>query len=128
MESLVYAANGMYVLAYFMTDILRMRILTVAAACCLATYFYCQPEPLMTVVSWNIFFIFLNLFQIARVVHKRKSEQATTKEDSVAGVNRGFLPSFTVPRKATNHPGTTRVAIFKTGHLSEASASGHPGS
>ncbi len=128
MESLVYAANGMYVLAYFMTDILRMRILTVAAACCLATYFYCQPEPLMTVVSWNIFFIFLNLFQIARVVRKRKSEQATTQEDNVASVIRGFLPSFTVPRKAANHPGTTRVAIFKIGQLAEVSASGRAGS
>lgn len=81
MESLVYAANGMYVLAYFMTDILRMRILTVAAACCLAAYFYGQSEPMLTVVGWNIFFIFLNLFQIARVLHMRKAQAAKTRTD-----------------------------------------------
>ena len=72
MESLIYAANGMYVVAYFMTDMLRMRILTVTAATCLATYFYCQPEPMLTVVGWNVFFITLNLFQIARVMRSRK--------------------------------------------------------
>ena len=64
MESLIYAANGMYVVAYFMTDMLRMRILTVTAATCLATYFYCQPEPMLTVVGWNVFFIALNLFLV----------------------------------------------------------------
>ena len=75
MESLIYAANGMYVVAYFMTDMLRMRILTVIAASCLATYFYCQPVPMLTVVGWNVFFIALNLFQIARVLHKPKEKQ-----------------------------------------------------
>jgi hypothetical protein len=75
MEILIYAANGMYVTAYFMTDMLRMRILTVAAATCLAAYFYCQPEPMLTVVGWNAFFIALNLFQIARVMHARKMER-----------------------------------------------------
>ena len=72
MEYLVYAANGIYVMAYFMTDLLRMRILTVIAACCLAGYFYYQPVPLMTVVGWNMFFIALNLFQITRIVMARK--------------------------------------------------------
>ena len=75
MESLIYAANGMYVVAYFMTDMLRMRILTVAGASCLATYFYCQPVPMLTVVGWNMFFIALNLVQIARVLHGRKKKR-----------------------------------------------------
>ncbi len=75
MESLIYAANGMYVFAYFMTDMLRMRILTVTAASCLATYFYCQPEPMLTVVGWNVFFITLNLVQIARVLRSRKMKR-----------------------------------------------------
>lgn len=75
MESLVYAANGMYMVAYFTTDMLRLRILTVTAATCLATYFYCQPEPMLTVVGWNVFFIGLNLFQIARLMHARKMKR-----------------------------------------------------
>jgi hypothetical protein len=68
MESLIFAANVMYLIAYFMTDILRLRMLSVAAAACLAIYFYNQPVPMLTVVGWNIVFIALNLFQIIRVV------------------------------------------------------------
>ena len=68
MESLIFAANVMYLIAYFMTDILRLRMLSVAAAACLAIYFYNQPVPMLTVVGWNIVFIALNLVQIIRIV------------------------------------------------------------
>jgi len=72
MESLIFIANGIYVASYFMNDILRLRLLTVTAASCLATYFYSLPEPLLTVVGWNLFFIGLNIFQIAREVRARR--------------------------------------------------------
>ena len=75
METLVFAANIMYVVAYFMNDMLRLRILTVTAATCLAIYFYCQPVPMLTVVGWNVFFIALNLYQISRVIHARNMEE-----------------------------------------------------
>ncbi len=68
MESLIFAANVMYLIAYFMTDILRLRMLSVAAAACLAVYFYNQPVPMLTVVGWNIVFVALNLLQIVRAV------------------------------------------------------------
>jgi len=71
MESLIFVANGMYVASYFMNDILRLRLLTVTAASCLATYFYSLPEPMWTVIGWNTFFICLNLFQIAREIRSR---------------------------------------------------------
>jgi len=58
----------MYVAAYFMSDLLRLRVLTVTAASCLAIYFYCQPEPMLTVAAWNLFFVTLNLVQIARLL------------------------------------------------------------
>jgi len=73
MESLIYIANGLYVASYFMKDILRLRLLTVTAASCLATYFYSLPEPLWTVIGWNTFFIGLNVFQIAREIRARNS-------------------------------------------------------
>ena len=71
MESLIYMANGLYLVSYFMNDILRLRILTVTAACCLAAYFYMQPVPMMTVVCWNLFFVALNIFQIVRLLLAR---------------------------------------------------------
>lgn len=83
MEMLVYAANGMYVFAYFTTDMLRLRLLTVTAATCLAAYFLCRPEPLMTVVGWNLFFIALNMFQIGRIIVARRTDvQAETNGEA----------------------------------------------
>ena len=71
MEILINAANILYVTAYFTRDMLRLRFLTVAAACCLAVYFYSQPVPMLNVVAWNVFFILLNLSQIVRLVLTR---------------------------------------------------------
>ena len=52
---------------------LRLRILTVFAATCLVGYFYFQPEPMMTVVCWNVFFIALNVFQLGRIIAERRT-------------------------------------------------------
>lgn len=72
MDILINAANVLYVIAYFTTDMLRLRLLTVVAAACLAIYFYSQPTPMLTVVAWNIFFLLLNLAQIARLLRARQ--------------------------------------------------------
>jgi hypothetical protein len=71
MEFMIYVANGMYVASYFMKDILRLRILSVLAASCLIAYFYCRAEPMMTVVYWNLFFVGVNTFQVARIFWTR---------------------------------------------------------
>lgn len=71
MELLVYIANGMYLVSYSMKDMLYLRVLTVVAALCLVAYFYIRPEPMMTVVCWNLFFVALNLLQIARTIVSR---------------------------------------------------------
>ena len=46
---------------------LRLRLLTTTAAICLAVYFYDQPEPMLNVVAWNLFFVSLNMIQIVRI-------------------------------------------------------------
>lgn len=71
MEILINAANILYVTAYFTMDMLRLRIMTITAACCLAVYFYNQPVPMLNVVAWNVFFIVLNLIQIVRLMLAR---------------------------------------------------------
>lgn len=77
MELLVNLANVLYVIAYFTLDMLRLRLLTVTAAICLAIYFYSQPVPMLNVVAWNVVFILLNLSQIARLtVGRRRSNPA----------------------------------------------------
>ena len=72
MDILINAANVLYVVAYFTTDMLRLRLLTLVAAGCLAVYFYCQPVPMLNVVAWNLFFIALNLGQLLRLLRGRR--------------------------------------------------------
>lgn len=71
MDILINAANILYVIAYFTMDMLRLRILTLTAATCLAVFFYCRPEPMLNVVAWNLFFIALNLIQVGRILLAR---------------------------------------------------------
>ncbi|RYE09979.1 MAG: hypothetical protein EOP22_06920 [Hyphomicrobiales bacterium] len=68
MDMLINLANGLYVVAYFTTNMLRLRLLTLAGAACLALYFATRPEPLWTVVARNVFFLLLNLVQVARLL------------------------------------------------------------
>ena len=71
MDMLINAANILYVFAYFTTNLLRRRLLTVVAAVCLIGYFASRPEPLWTVVGWNVLFLLLNLGQLARILSRR---------------------------------------------------------
>ena len=71
MEILIYAANGLYLLSYSVKDILKLRLLTVSAACILVAYFALQPEPVMSIICWNLFFVALNIFQIVSILKAR---------------------------------------------------------
>lgn len=68
MDMLINVANTLYVVAYFTTNMLRLRVLTLVATACLAAYFGTRPEPLWTVVGWNVFFLLLNLWQVSRLL------------------------------------------------------------
>ena len=80
MDILINAANLLYVVAYFTTNMLRLRLLTTVAAVCLVVYFATRPDPLWTVVAWNMFFVGLNLVQLWRLLRKRSARN----EQSIA--------------------------------------------
>ena len=72
MEILLNAANLIYVAAYFTTDMVRLRLMTMTAAVCLAVYFASQPAPLLNVVAWNVFFLALNAVQLLRLMRRAR--------------------------------------------------------
>jgi hypothetical protein len=78
LDFLINAANILYVLAYFTNNLLRLRLMTLVAAACLAAYFASRPDPLWTVVAWNLFFLALNLFQLTRLVLARRAPPTTS--------------------------------------------------
>ena len=71
MNVLINAANLLFVLTYFTTDLLRLRLLSVVGTSCVIVYFYNRPEPMMNVVAWNLLFLVLNLVQLARMLRSR---------------------------------------------------------
>ena len=71
MNVLINAANVLFMVGYFTTDMLRLRLLSVVATSCVVVYFYSQPEPLMNVVAWNVVFLVLNLVQLAQMLRSR---------------------------------------------------------
>jgi hypothetical protein len=68
MENLIHLANALYLLSYFVRDMLRLRVLTIVAGSCLIAYFALLPEPLMVAVYWNLAFVAINLARIARLM------------------------------------------------------------
>ena len=76
MDLLINAANVLYVIAYFTTDMRRLRAMTLVAAACLAIYFASLPEPLWTAVGWNLFFLGLNIVQLGRLTLAARSVAA----------------------------------------------------
>jgi len=66
MDYLINLANVLYLVAYFMRDIRRLRAFTILASGMLAAYFYFRPEPLLAAVYWNLFFGGLNAYHLAR--------------------------------------------------------------
>ena len=72
MDYFINIANILYLISYFMQDVLLLRGLTVIAAFCLILYFYFQPDPLMVPIYWNLFFIALNIYWVARLALERK--------------------------------------------------------
>ena len=73
MEYFINIANILYLLSYFVRDILWLRVLTVVAALCLIPYFYFRATPIMPVIYWNGFFIVLNIYWIFRLLAERRA-------------------------------------------------------
>jgi len=77
MEALIYIANSLYLTSYLVRNMLYLRMLSVSAALCLVGYFASLPEPLVTVIAWNLVFVFLNLVHIAVLTRRRLLDKAT---------------------------------------------------
>ena len=71
MNLLINAANLLFVLSYFTKDMLQLRLISVVGTSCVLVYFSSQPEPMLSVVAWNVVFLILNLVQVAQMLRAR---------------------------------------------------------
>jgi hypothetical protein len=68
MEFLITLANLFYLSGYLVRSMLALRVLALGGAATLAVYFATRPEPLITAVYWNLFYVAMNLTWIARLL------------------------------------------------------------
>lgn len=72
---LLAVANLLYLVSYAVRGIIALRALTIVAGTCVIPYFLMRPDPLMGPVYWNLVFIGLNAWCLAR--HARLRGQGT---------------------------------------------------
>jgi len=82
MTDSINVANVLYLMSYFVRDIIALRILTMAGAVLVSLYFYSQPMPMMTPVYWNIVFILINMGWTLRLLRQRRSARHATARDA----------------------------------------------
>ena len=71
MDALVTFANVLNAAGYFVKDRLWLRALSYVATCSLTYYFATRPEPLTTVVYWNLLFATLNAGLLSHLALER---------------------------------------------------------
>src|SRR6516162_6298093 len=76
----ITSANLLYLASYSVRDILWLRILTIVAGVLLIPYYYLQSKPLWIAIGWNLVFVGINLFWVARLLLERRSVQLTEDE------------------------------------------------
>ena len=71
MDILLHTANVLYLLSFTMRDVLWLRVTAVAASVLLVSFFWTCDEPLLQVIVWNLAFMALNAYWVARLVCER---------------------------------------------------------
>lgn len=71
MDFLIYLANLLYLASYFVRDMPALRLFSLLASFCLVGYFASRPEPLVTVIAWNLVFAALNMAHLLRLAIQR---------------------------------------------------------
>lgn len=76
-------ANTSYAIllaSYIMRDILWLRVLTVISLCFEIPYYYFQSSPLWDGIGWDVAFIAINVYWIARLVFERRPVHFTEEQ------------------------------------------------
>ena len=83
-EFCCHAANVLYLLSYLVRDMLWLRILTCVGLVLGIIFFTCQPTPFYGPSSWHLCFLGINIYQIWRLVRKRRQRKLTVNQERVA--------------------------------------------
>lgn len=74
---ILFSANLLYFLAYFVQEMLWLRILSIAAALLSMTYFLLQVDVLYSAVFWQLCFLGINAINLGRLLFERRAVALT---------------------------------------------------
>lgn len=83
LEIVINAAHLVLLAAYFMRDILWLRVITVAAIFLGFPYYYFQPEILWSLIGWGFVFIIINVYRIIQIMYDRRPIQFTEEHERI---------------------------------------------
>lgn len=111
-DSFVHLANVMFLAAYLVRDILKLRILTFAAGLCLLA-FHVALEPIAwPFVVWDLLFSGIQIVQIKRLIDERRP--CVLSEDERAAHRLAFRSLL--PRELKRLVAPARVTDAEPGH------------
>lgn len=76
----LHAANVLYLTSFLTRDMLWLRVLTCAGLVLGVAFFACQPIPLYGCMAWHVLFLFINGYQIRRLVVERRQLMLTGEQ------------------------------------------------
>jgi len=119
LNGLVNLANFSFLLAVSVRDVLKLRILSLAADVLVLPYYYFRHEPLWPPIFWGVAFIIVNGVRIVTLALERRPVILSDKEEELHRVafgsieKREFLKLVSLARWVDFSPGEV---IVKKGH------------
>jgi CRP-like cAMP-binding protein len=82
-DVLVNLSNVVFLVAYSVRDVLKLRILAVAGELIILPYYYLQHETLWPPILWGAIFMIVNAVRIVTAVFERRPVVFSDKEDEL---------------------------------------------
>jgi hypothetical protein len=76
-------SNVVFLLAFSVRDVLKLRILSVISGCLILPYYYVQTEPLWTPMFWGMAFILVNGIRIVILILERRPVVLSGREEEL---------------------------------------------
>jgi Popeye-like protein len=122
MEIWFHLANVIYVFSYLVTDILWLRVLTVAGGFSYLTWTLTTPTPSLSLIGWTLVYNTINAVQIGRLFHERRPVRLDADEQGLYAATFRTL----TPREFKRLLGTGQWRDAKPGEVLIAEGT-HPG-
>jgi len=118
LEVVANTSYAILLVSYIMRDILWLRVLTVVSLSFEIPYFFFQPDPLWDGIGWDVAFIAINAYWIARLAYDRRPVRFTAEQKRLWKTALHRLHprhARALFKRGTPHSITPNETVFKQG-------------